>query len=153
MTTVSVKSGSATGAKATPHKKVKKAVITAAGRGTRQYPASSVVQKEMFPLVDTDGLAKPVIQIIGEEAIAAGVEEILLVTQPGDEEVYRQYFRRMTDDTLKAFRGKDWAIAAGENLQRFGDRLRFVSQDAPEGYGHAIYQARRFVGDEPFLLM
>ncbi|MCC7146707.1 MAG: hypothetical protein IT443_09695 [Phycisphaeraceae bacterium] len=134
-------------------KKVRKAVITAAGRGTRQYPASSAVQKEMFPLVDRDGLAKPVIQIIGEEAIAAGVEEICIVTQPGDEAQYLNYFKRMGQDTLKAFKGKDWALQASEKLHDFGQRLRFVSQDSPEGYGHAVYQARKFVGDEPFLLM
>ncbi len=134
-------------------KKVKKAVITAAGRGTRQYPASSAVQKEMFPLVDRDGLAKPVIQIIGEEALAAGVEQICLVTQPGDEKHYRQYFKRMSDETLKAFRGKDWAILQSEKLQEFGERLTFVAQDKPEGYGHAVYQARKFVDGDPFLLM
>src|SRR5437868_5533530 len=111
------------------------------------------MQKEMFPLVDTDGLAKPVIQVIGEEAINAGVEEICLVTQPGEEEQYRNYFKRMSDDTLKAFKGKEWALQASEQLQRFGDRLRFVAQDSPEGYGHAVFQARRFVGDDPFLLM
>lgn len=133
--------------------KVRKAVITAAGRGTRQYPASSAVQKEMFPLVATDGLAKPVIQIIGEEAIAAGVEEICIVTAPGEEEQYRQYFRRMNEETLRAFKGKDWAIAASEKLEEFGQRLHFVAQDTPEGYGHAVYQARKFVGDDSFLLM
>ena len=53
--------------------KVRKAVITAAGRGTRQYPASNAVKKEMFPLVDRDGVSKPVIQIIGEEAIESGI--------------------------------------------------------------------------------
>ncbi|MCC5831217.1 MAG: NTP transferase domain-containing protein [Phycisphaeraceae bacterium] len=132
---------------------VRKAVITAAGRGTRQYPASSAVQKEMFPIVDVDGLAKPVIQIIGEEAIAAGVEEICIVTQPGEEDQYRQYFRNMTEETLKAFEGKAWAIEAGRKLEDFGNRLRFVSQPTPEGYGHAVYQAREFVGDDPFLLM
>jgi len=132
---------------------VRKAVITAAGRGTRQYPASSAVQKEMFPLVDTDGLAKPVIQIIGEEAINAGVEEICIVTQPGEEQQYLHYFKRMNLDTLKAFKGKEWAIQASERLQNFGERLRFVAQHSPEGYGHAVYQARQFVGDEPFLLM
>ena len=132
---------------------VRKAVITAAGRGTRQYPASSAVQKEMFPLVDTDGLAKPVIQIIGEEAIAAGVEQICIVTQPGEEDQYRQYFRRMEHDTLAAFKGKDWALKASERLEDFGRRLHFVSQDSPQGYGHAVYQARDFVGDEPFLLL
>ena len=134
-------------------KKVRKAVITAAGRGTRQYPASSAMQKEMFPLVDTDGLAKPVIQIIGEEAINAGVEELCIVTQPGDEQQYRQYFKGMNEQTLKAFKGKDWAIDAGKRLQDFGERLHFVAQHSPEGYGHAVYQARDFVGDEPFLLM
>ena len=132
---------------------VKKAVITAAGRGTRQYPASSAVQKEMFPMVDRDGLAKPVIQIIGEEAIDAGVEEICIVTQPGDESHYREYFRRMNEDTLKAFRGKDWAILQSEKLHEFGERLHFVAQESPEGYGHAVYQAKDFVGDDPFLLM
>ena len=118
--------------------------------GSRLSPA---VQKEMFPLVDKDGLTKPVIQIIGEEAIEAGVEEICIVTQPGEEAIYRQYFRRMNDETLRAFRGKDWAILASEKLQAFGERLRFVAQDSPEGYGHAVYQAREFVGDEPFLLL
>ena len=73
----------------------------------------------MFPIVDTDGLAKPVIQVIGEEAINAGVEEICLVTQPGEEEQYRNYFKRMSDDTLKAFKGKEWALQASEQLQRF----------------------------------
>jgi UTP--glucose-1-phosphate uridylyltransferase len=132
---------------------VRKAVITAAGRGTRQYPASSAVQKEMFPMVDRDGLAKPVVQIIGEEAIAAGVTDICIVTQPGEEKQYRNYFQRLSSDTLQAFKGKDWALRASEKLQVFGEHLHFVAQDKPDGYGHAVHQARDFVGDEPFLLM
>jgi UTP--glucose-1-phosphate uridylyltransferase len=133
--------------------KVRKAVITAAGRGTRQYPASSAVQKEMFPLVDRDGLTKPVIQIIGEEAIDSGIEEICIITQPGEEQLYREYFRRLDDDMVKSFRGKDWAILESEKLAAFGDRLHFAEQHTPEGFGHAVYQAKQFVGDEPFLLM
>src|SRR6478672_4770985 len=133
--------------------RVRKAVITAAGRGTRQYPASSAVQKEMFPLVDRDGLTKPVIQIIGEEAIESGIEQICIITQPGEEPEYREYFRRMTDEDARAFRGKDWAILASEKLAHFGERLHFAEQDSPEGFGHAVYQAKRFVGDDPFLLM
>jgi len=133
--------------------KVRKAVITAAGRGTRQYPASSAVQKEMFPLVDRDGLTKPVIQIIGEEAIDSGIEELCIITQPGEEAQYREYFRRLDDDMVKAFRGKDWAILESEKLAAFGDRLHFAEQHTPEGFGHAVYQAKQFVGDEPFLLM
>src|SRR3984885_4470849 len=99
--------------------KVRKAVITAAGRGTRQYPASTAVQKEMFPLVDRDGLTKPVIQIIGEEAIDSGIEQICIVTTPGEEPAYRDYFRRLDHGTLKSFAGKNWALLASEKLADF----------------------------------
>src|SRR5690349_9303332 len=133
--------------------KVRKCIITAAGRGTRQYPASTAVQKEMFPLVDRDGLTKPVIQIIGEEAIESGIEEICIITQPGEEPEYRDYFRRMTDEESRSFRGKDWAILASEKLGAFGERLHFAEQKSAEGFGHAVYQAKQFVGDEPFLLL
>lgn len=133
--------------------KVRKAVITAAGRGTRQYPASRAIHKEMFPLVDRDGLTKPVVQIIGEEAIQSGIEEICLVVQPGEEKLYRDYFKALDDEGLKQFHGKDWAILESEKLQDFGQRLHFAVQRSAEGFGHAVYQARDFVGDEPFLLM
>jgi UTP--glucose-1-phosphate uridylyltransferase len=133
--------------------KVRKAVITAAGRGTRQYPASRAVQKELFPLVDRDGLTKPVLQIIGEEAIDSGIEELCIVISPGAEEAYRDYFRRMTDDEARFFRGKDWAILESEKLGAFGDRLSYAVQETSEGFGHAVYQAKDFVGDEPFLLL
>jgi len=133
--------------------KVRKAVITAAGKGTRQYPASTAVQKEMFPMVDRDGLTKPVIQIIGEEAIDSGIEEICIITQPGEESLYRDYFKRLDDDMVKAFRGKDWAILESEKLGAFGERLHFAEQNSPEGFGHAVYQAKKFVGDDPFLLL
>ena len=133
--------------------KVRKAVITAAGRGTRQYPASTAVQKEMFPLVDRDGLTKPVVQIIGEEAIESGIEQVCIITQPGEEREYREYFRRMSEAESRDYRGKDWAMLASEKLGAFGERLHFAEQHSAEGFGHAVYQAKRFVGDEPFLLM
>ncbi|MGN6506659.1 MAG: sugar phosphate nucleotidyltransferase [Tepidisphaeraceae bacterium] len=133
--------------------KVRKAVITAAGRGTRQYPASNAVKKEMFPLVDRDGLSKPVIQIIGEEAIESGIEEICIITPPGHEKYYRDYFRRMSDEEVKGFRGKDWAILESEKLGAFGERLYFAEQHTPEGFGHAVYQAKKFANGEPVLLM
>src|SRR5580700_2202476 len=116
--------------------KVRKAVITAAGRGTRQYPASTAVQKEMFPLVDRDGLTKPVIQIIGEEAIESGIEEICIITQPGEEPLYRDYFKQLDATMIKAFAGKEWAIRESEQLGAFGQRLHFAEQESPEGFGH-----------------
>lgn len=133
--------------------KVRKAVITAAGRGTRQYPASTTVQKEMFPLVDVDGLTKPTIQIIAEEALDAGIEQLCIVTAPGDEEMYRRHFRGLSEDLLPAYQGKDWALQESERLARIERALHFVTQPTPEGYGHAVYCAREWVGDEPFLLL
>ncbi len=133
--------------------KVRKAVITAAGRGTRQYPASTTVQKEMFPLVDVDGLTKPTIQIIAEEAFAAGIEEVCIVTAPGDDEMYHRHFRGLTDDLLPAFRGKEWALHESAQLARMERALTYVAQPSPEGYGHAVFSAREWVGDEPFLLL
>ena len=133
--------------------KVRKAVITAAGRGTRQYPASSTVQKEMFPLVDVDGLTKPTVQIIAEEALDAGIEELCIVTAPGDEEMYRRHFRGLTEDLLPAFEGKEWALQESERLACIEQALDYVTQPSPDGYGHAVYCTRDWVGAEPFLLL
>lgn len=133
--------------------KVRKAVITAAGRGTRQYPASTTVQKEMFPLVDRDGITKPAIQIIAEEALEAGIEEVCIVTAPGDEEQYRRHFRGIAQDLLPSFTKHRWALEQSERLERIHQSLTYVEQPSPEGYGHAVACAREFVGDAPFLLL
>jgi UTP--glucose-1-phosphate uridylyltransferase len=132
---------------------VRKAVITAAGRGTRQFPATRSLQKEMMPLVDRDGVAKPTIQIIVEECLASGIEEICIVVSPGGAEPFQRHFAGLTDDERSAFRGKEWALAQADTLRRIEERVRYVEQPIPDGYGHAVYQARDFVGDEPFLLL
>jgi UTP--glucose-1-phosphate uridylyltransferase len=132
---------------------ISKAVITAAGRGARQYPASDTVHKAMLPLVDRDGLTKPVLQIIAEEALESGIEEICVVTAPGDEAVYRNHFRNYADNLRSTYKGVEWAE---EHAQRFVDldqRMLFAVQSEPEGYGHAVWCARSFVKDQPFLLL
>ena len=93
---------------------VRKAVITAAGRGVRQYPASDTVQKAMLPMVDRDGLTKPAIQIIAEEALESGIEEICVVTAPGDDAVYRRHFRAFDENLLQAFGGERVQLIARE---------------------------------------
>ncbi len=133
--------------------KIKKAVITAAGRGARQYPASNTVQKAMQPFVDRDGLAKPVIQIIGEEALDSGIESIAVIAAPGDEEHYRAQFNAISQNLLETYKGTDWAIEQAERLKNLDRRLQFIPQDSPAGFGHAVQCAKDFVGDEPFLLL
>jgi UTP--glucose-1-phosphate uridylyltransferase len=132
---------------------VRKAVITAAGRGTRQFPATRSVQKEMLPLVDRDGVTKPTIQIIIEECLASGVEDICIVVSPGGAEPFKRHFARLSDEERRVFRNKEWALAQADALRRISERITYVEQPTPEGYGHAVYQARQFVGDEPFLLL
>jgi UTP--glucose-1-phosphate uridylyltransferase len=99
--------------------KIRKAVITAAGRNQHTLPLQT--------LVDRDGMQKYALQIIVEEAVSSGVEEICMVICPGDREAY--------------------ASAAGA----WSKQLRFVEQVSPLGYGQALYCAKEFVGDEPFL--
>ncbi|MGI4791177.1 MAG: sugar phosphate nucleotidyltransferase [Janthinobacterium lividum] len=128
---------------------IQKGVITAAGRGTRQYPASRTVQKELFPLVDVDGFAKPTVQIIAEELFASGLEEICIIANPTNIEPMRRHF---LDPPPASLSGKKWAEPLSETLADLADRLTFVVQEQQDGYGHAVFQARDWVGDEPFLI-
>ena len=73
--------------------KVRKALIPAAGFGTRMFPATKVVKKELFPIIDKDGIAKPIIQIIIEEAISGGIEEVGVVVQESDRQIFTDYFQ------------------------------------------------------------
>ena len=132
---------------------ITKAVITAAGRGLRQYPASDTVQKAMLPLVDRDGLTKPVLQIIAEEAFESGIEEICVVSAPGDEEIYRRHFRSYAEMLRSAFVGISWAEEQAKRLVDLEARIQFAVQPEAEGYGHAVWCARPFVGNQPFLLL
>lgn len=132
---------------------IKKAVITAAGRGVRQYPASNTVQKAMQPFVDRDGMTKPVIQIIGEEALDSGIESIAVIAAPGDEAQYRAQFKAIRDNLLETYKGQDWAQHQAERLLDLDRRIQFISQETPEGFGHAVWRAREFAGNDPFLLL
>ena len=135
-----------------PPQRVRKAVIPAAGLGTRMFPASKAVKKELFPVVTPDGVAKPIILAIIEEAASAGIEEIALIVRAGDEEFFRNffsepissdYYERLSESNRREY----------HRLQELGSRLTCITQEEQQGFGHAVYCARDWVGDEPFLLM
>jgi UTP--glucose-1-phosphate uridylyltransferase len=132
---------------------VRKAVITAAGRGTRHFPATRTVQKELFPLVDRDGVTKPVLQIVAEEALDAGIERICIVCSPASIGPVRDHFSPVTEDLRRSLAGKPAALAQCDRLDRLAQVLEWAVQPAPDGYGDAVLHAQEFVGDEPFLLM
>jgi UTP--glucose-1-phosphate uridylyltransferase len=132
---------------------IKKAVITAGARGERLYPVADTVQKSMLPMIDTDGINKPIIQIIAEEALSSGIEEICIICAPDDEAKYLENFRSLQKTLLTAFKNTDWAQLQANNIKNLLDRLSFSIQKEPLGYGHAVYQARQFANNEPFLLL
>lgn len=127
-------------------KKVRKAIIPAAGLGTRFLPATKAMAKEMLPIVD-----KPTIQFIVEEALASGIEDILVVTGKSkraiedhfDSNIELEYYlkEREEDDLLEVVH------------DTVGLNLYFKRQSYPKGLGDAVLQAKAFVGDEPFVVM
>ncbi|MBC7289570.1 MAG: UTP--glucose-1-phosphate uridylyltransferase [Armatimonadetes bacterium] len=132
---------------------VRKAVITAGGYGTRQFPATRVIQKELLPIVDADGVTKPALQLIVAEALAAGVEEIGIVARPGAEQQIRQLFSPLSDAERHALAKRPEALAVAQQLEEIGRHVAYIYQREQLGYGHAVFCSRQWVGDEPFLLM
>lgn len=133
-------------------KKVRKAVIPAAGFGTRLFPSTKVVKKELFPIIDKDGRAKPVIMAIVEEAISAGIEEVGIVVQKGDRALFEDFFK--TPPTKELFhklspQNQEYS----QYLQDLGRKIAILTQDEQEGFGHAVFCAKQWVQDEPFLLL
>lgn len=132
--------------------KVRKAVIPAAGFGTRLFPATKVVKKELFPIIDRDGRTKPVILAIVEEAISAGIAEVGIVVQPDDREIFTDLFKKPPKPEFFAKLSPE-NQKYSEYLQELGSKITILTQAKQEGYGHAVFCAKDWVNDEPFLLM
>jgi len=129
-------------------KAVTKAVLPVAGLGTRFLPATKVLPKEMLPVVD-----KPLIQYAVEEALAAGVEDIIMVTAPGKEALEDHFGRAMELEFFLEARGKTEALASIRDDFPKPERISFTRQDDPQGLGHAVWCARKLVGDQPFAVL
>lgn len=126
--------------------KVRKAVIPAAGLGTRFLPATKAIAKEMLPIID-----KPTIQFIVEEAIASGIEDILIVTGKAKRPIEDHFDANLELEQNLSSKGKDELLALVEETT--GINIHFIRQKRPLGLGHAVLQAKAFVGDEPFVVM
>lgn len=126
---------------------IRKAVLPVAGLGTRVLPASKVVPKEMLPLVD-----KPTLQYIVEEAVAAGVEEIIFVTSRSKRSIEDHFDSFPELEAVLERKGKRKAL---EELHRVQTMATYASvrQSEPLGLGHAVLCAKELVGDEPFIVM
>ena len=131
-------------------KPIQKAVIPIAGYGTRLFPATKAVPKALFPIIAHDGIAKPVIQLIIEEALSAGVEEVCIVAQPQQVAPITDYFSGTVADAILE---KAELAAQADRLAEIGQRLHFAIQENPEGFGHAIYCAKDFAAGEPVMIL
>jgi UTP--glucose-1-phosphate uridylyltransferase len=126
---------------------VRKAVIPAAGLGTRFLPATKAVPKEVLPVID-----KPAIQYVVEEAVAAGIDDILVITSPYKKTLEDHFDRAFELEARLEAKGKHAEIQA---LRAIGEmaQVHFVRQGEPMGLGHAVSMGRRHVGDEPFAVL
>lgn len=126
--------------------KVRKAVIPAAGLGTRFLPATKATPKEMLPIVD-----KPTIQYIVEEALASGIEEILIITGRSKRAIEDHFDRSIELELNLENSGKTKELEMVKEIS--GIRIHYIRQKEPRGLGHAILCAKQFVGDEPFAVL
>lgn len=131
---------------------IRKAVIPAAGFGTRLFPTTKVIKKEFFPIIDRDGRAKPVIMAIVEEAICAGIEEVAIVVQKSDLTLFEDFFKTPPSEQLfKKLSPQNQKYS--QYIQDLGSQITLLTQDEQEGFGHAVFCAREWVNDEPFVLL
>lgn len=128
-------------------RKIRKAVIPAAGLGTRFLPATKAQPKEMLPIVD-----KPTIQFIVEEAIQSGIEDIIIVTGRNKRAIEDHFDRSMELEGFLEKNSKDELLDLVQDIAKMAD-IYYVRQKEALGLGHAIYSARKFIGDEPFAVL
>lgn len=127
-------------------KKIRKAIIPAAGLGTRFLPATKAMPKEMLPIVD-----KPTIQYIVEEAISSGIEDIIIVTGKGKRAIEDHFDHSFElEQTLAKKEKYDLLEKVNESTKV---DIHYIRQKEPKGLGHAVWCARKFIGDEPFAVL
>ncbi|MFD1040601.1 UTP--glucose-1-phosphate uridylyltransferase GalU [Virgibacillus byunsanensis] len=127
--------------------KVKKAIIPAAGLGTRFLPATKAMPKEMLPIVD-----KPTIQYIVEEAIESGIEDIIIVTGKGKRAIEDHFDNSFELEQNLLNKGKLDLLSEVQKSSKMVD-IHYIRQKEPMGLGHAIWCARKFIGNEPFAVL
>jgi UTP--glucose-1-phosphate uridylyltransferase len=127
--------------------KVRKAIIPAAGLGTRFLPATKAMPKEMLPIVD-----KPTIQYIVEEAIESGIEDIIIVTGKGKRSIEDHFDYAFELEQTLLNKGKLELLEKVQEPSRMVD-IHYIRQKEPKGLGHAVWCARNFIGNEPFAVL
>ena len=134
-----------------PGQTVKKAIIPLAGFGTRVFPATKCVRKCFMPLLDTDGVLKPALQIMMERLLEAGIEEICLIIGEDEQEEFDRFFAPLPDEhRMKLPEDK---LQSEDRILEMRNHVTFVHQKERLGFGHAVWLAKPFADEEPVLLL
>lgn len=134
-----------------PKKAVRKAIIPVAGFGTRLFPATKAIKKDFFPILDTDGILKPVLLILLEQLVEADIEDICLVIGEEERPLYDMFFARLSSENYDKL--SDDKKYYQNLLMSLARRITYVYQKERKGFGHAVYQCREFTNGEPVLLL
>ena len=134
-----------------PQQKIKKAIIPVAGFGTRLFPATKNLKKAFFPVLDHDGMLKPVILILLEQLEEAGIEEICLVIGEGEQAIYAGLFEELPEEHYEKL--PEDKKRYEDLLRKIGNKVTYVIQKERKGFGHAVYQCKEFTNGEPALLL
>ena len=134
-----------------PKQTVRKAVIPVAGFGTRLYPATKAIKKDFLPVLDKDGLFKPVIMVLLEQLMKSGIEEVCLIIGDDEKDIYEKFFAPISRENYDKL--PEDKKRYENNLIEIGKKVKFVYQRERKGFGHAVYQSRDFANDEPVLLL
>lgn len=134
-----------------PWQQVRKAVIPVAGFGTRLYPATKAIKKDFLPVLDKDGLFKPVLMVLLEQLVNSGIEEICLIIGRDEKALYDNFFTAMSNENYDKLPEEKKNYE--ENLVAIGKKITYAFQDERRGFGHAVYQSRDFAAGEPVLLL
>ncbi len=127
--------------------KIKKAIIPAAGLGTRFLPATKSQPKEMLPIVD-----KPTIQYIVEEAVNSGIEDIIIVTGRNKRSIEDHFDRSIELEMVLSQKGQDDLLKIAKDVSELAN-IHYIRQKEPRGLGHAVLTAKNFIGNEPFAVL
>jgi len=131
---------------------IRKAVVPIAGLGTRLFPASHACKKELFPVVGLDGRARPLLHYQLMDLVNAGIEEICIIVQPGEDRLVLDYLRGPDRSYLRRLEKQPELLQETEMMLSVLDLITIVVQQEQEGYGHAVYQSRNFSAGRPVLL-
>jgi len=134
-----------------PGRTVKKAIIPVAGFGTRLYPATKGIKKDLLPILDKDGVLKPALLILLEQLDEAGIEQICLVIGAEEQDAYDAFFAPIPEE--KMLKWPESRREMEKKISRLYAKISYVHQNERLGFGHAVYQCRSFAGDEPVVLM